>query len=942
MIASSGDRLPDGSLADHLLATKLLPPSTRSQLVFRPHLFELLDRGRPSHLTLIAAPAGFGKTTLLQDWLRRQEQAVAWLTLEADDSEPLRFWTYVFAALRNAYPALDVDHFTPPQAPHPDGLDAATALINGIAGYPEQIVLILDDYHLIDSPAVHDSMTFLFDHLPPQLHLMIATRAEPPLPLARLRARGQVVELRAADLRFTPKEAQALLHDALCLPLGAADIARLAERTQGWVAGLHLAALALRDHADPVQFVRTISGNQPIIAEYLLDEVLAHQPSHIQSFLLQTALVERMSVPLCSAITGRHDSQTLLIEIERSNLFIVPLDAEHRWYRYHPFFAEALRARIAQAQPDEALAVHRRGAAWYVANAMPAEAIAHLVAANDLEAAADLLAQLAESLWLRGEVGTLLRWLQALPEALIIARPALGIARTYALLGTGQSAADVADLQQESDAQTPPALAAAPPSASAIAAGGVDGQDANAAAMWLMVAVMQDAAPHTIDQLQQALDASVAAAPPLLPTHALNVGFAYCTLGLLAPARSAFTRALHASQRSGDRNGEILATTFLAELLVQEGQLRQAMRLYEQVALRLERLGESATAGAGLPVLGQAIIWYEWNELERAQLLVEQALALAQRSGRIDVVLNGQIAAAQITQAMGDAEGARTSMAQVVATARATQSPRLLAYAAGQQAALWLAQEDAAAVNRWALAQGMHIEDELSYFRELEYLTFAGSLGAEGWYDDALELLARLLARTISTGQLGRAIPILIAAAGVHQARGEAALAQAVLPEALELAEPGGYLRRFIEGGVALAALLGQLHERLRAERRANSRRLLPYLERILRAAQAHEQATASLHSSPVPESPVPVRQPGGIDPPSEQADARPAAPELTARELQILRCIAVGMPNDVIAQQLGLTPGTVKWYVAKIYAELEVHNRTQAVARGQALGILA
>ncbi len=840
------DRLPRASISERLVATKLLPPSTRSQLVSRPHLLEQLHRGRQSDLTLITAPAGFGKTTLLREWVRRQDHAVAWVTLDANDSDSFRFWSYVFAALRKVYPALALESFAPPQAPHSDALDAVTALINAIADSPDDCVLILDDYHLIESAAIQDSMAFLLDHLPPQLHLVIATHAEPPLALARLRARGQLLELRAADLRFTPHEAHALLRDVLRLPLGAADIARLAERTQGWVAGLHLAALVLHGQPDPAQFVRTISGNQPIIAEYLVDEVLARQLAHLQSFLLQTALVDRMSVALCTAITGRQDTRALLAEIERANLFIVPLDAEQRWYRYHPFFADALRVRIAQAQPDEALAVHRRAAAWYVAQQMPVEALAHLVAANDLEAAVDLLAQVAETLWLRGDIGTLLHWLQALPEALIRARPALHVARRYALLGTGQFAADAEAGQPLFNAQ--PGLAQnVTPTSIATA-----GQNTDAAAMRVMIAAMQDADPHTVEQLHQTLDTSVAAAPPIQPLQALNVGFAYCTLGVVAPARDAFTRALRASQHSGDHNGEILATTFLAELLVQEGQLRQAMRVYEQVRLMLTQRGEDDSAAGSLPALGLGTIWYEWNEQERAGALIGHGVELALRGGRIDVMLNGQIAAAQIKQAAGDAEAARASMAQAVSAARATQSPRLIAYAAAQQAALWLTQGNLAAVNGWTVVQGLHIDDDLSYLREWEYLTFARSLVAQGWYDDALDLLTRLHARATAAGRLGNAVPILIATVLAHQACGDLAQAREVLLQAVEFAEPGGYLRRFVEGGAGLAALLGQLRQRLQAEPRTNARsRLLPYLERILRAVQAHEQAPAPLQPSP-------------------------------------------------------------------------------------------
>ncbi|MDQ3317343.1 MAG: AAA family ATPase, partial [Actinomycetota bacterium] len=406
-----------------ILATKLYVPPPRPKGVLRPRLIERLNEGLDRRLTLLSAPAGFGKTTLVGEWLSSCPQPSAWLSLDEGDNDPTRFLAYLVAALQTVAADIGEGVLGALQSPQPPPTESIlTALLNEIATAPDDFVLVLDDYHVIDAKPVDDALAFLIEHLPPRVHLVIATREDPNLPLARLRGRGQLGELRAADLRFNPSEAAEFLEGVMGLSLSAEDIAALEDRTEGWIAGLQLAALSMRGREDVAGFIRAFAGDNRYVVDYLVEEVLQRQPERVRSFLLQTSILERLSGPLCDAVTGQEGSNALLEALERGNLFVVPLDDRRHWFRYHHLFADVLRARLMEEQPDRLTTLHRRASEWYERNGSPTDAIRHALAAEDFERAAGLV-ELAALEMLGSSQETLYRWLMALPDEVVRARP---------------------------------------------------------------------------------------------------------------------------------------------------------------------------------------------------------------------------------------------------------------------------------------------------------------------------------------------------------------------------------------------------------------------------------------------------------------------------------------------------------------------------------------
>ncbi len=424
-----------------LLATKLYIPPCRSNVVLRPHLIERLNAGLHRKLTLISAPAGFGKTTLVSTWVARSGRPTAWLSLDAGENDPTRFLTYLVAALQRIAPTIGAGVVSVLQAPQPPPTESIlTALLNEISAIPDAFILVLDDYHVIDAEAVDSALTFLLEHLPAQLHLVIATREDPQLPLARLRARDQMTELRAADLRFTPGEAAEFLNQVMGLNLAAGAIAALEERTEGWIAGLQLAALSMQGHEDVAGFIRAFAGDNRYIVDYLVEEVLQRQPEQVRSFLLQTSILDRLSGPLCDAVTDQEDGNVLLEALERGNFFVVPLDDTRHWYRYHHLFGEVLATHLRAEQPELVAVLHQRASAWYEQYGSATDAIRHALTAQDFAHAADLV-ELAWSSRLRSrQEATVLGWLKALPDEVVHVRPVLSVVYAHVLLAGGELA----------------------------------------------------------------------------------------------------------------------------------------------------------------------------------------------------------------------------------------------------------------------------------------------------------------------------------------------------------------------------------------------------------------------------------------------------------------------------------------------------------------------
>ncbi|MDQ3864684.1 MAG: LuxR C-terminal-related transcriptional regulator [Actinomycetota bacterium] len=903
-------------------------PRAHPNLVPRPRLGELLNEGTERKLIVISAPAGFGKTTLLSEWRMMHlgsEYPLAWVSLEESDNDPSRFLTYLIAALQ----AIEADTgeavLNALRSPQPPLIESVlTALINEIASIPEDFALVLDDYHVISNEAVHDALFFLVDHLPPNAHLVIASRADPPLPLARLRAQGQMTEIRADDLRFTPEEAGAFLRGVMGLDLPDESVATLEERTEGWIAGLQLAALSVRGREDIPGFVTALKGSSRHVLDYLAEEVLRRQPEDTRAFLLQTSVLDRLSGPLCGAVADRADGQEMLERLERANLFTIPLDEERRWYRYHHLFSEFLRDRLHQTQPGQEPELHRRASSWYERNEFVHEAVGHALAAADLEATARLIEENFRDMLAHGEAALLLSWLEALPEELVRSRPWLCIPYAWALVITGQlEAAELREQELERMVDTNLSLRAdereIPLSDEELAA--VSGE---AAAIRAFIVRNRGDVPLSIELSRRALELVSEDNLTLRGIVAYLLGGAYSMSGDLAAANEYLSEAITTSERAGNPFAVLLAMRGLAELQVLGGHLHRAAELYRQ-ALRLAE--QRPFPAAGLAYVGRGELLYEWDDLDGAMRHLILGVELGEQSGSTSIVLPGHALLARVKWARGDLEGALHVIQDDETTVPGTTpSSRDLNRIVAYGARLRLAQGDVEGAARLLEERGIGVDDDLDHLNVLEHVMLARVLIARSEHDAALDLLRRLLEVAEATGSMGSAIEILVVETLAFDARGDEARAMAALGRALSLAEPQGYVRTFVDEGEPMATLL---QKRLRVQRK----------ERLSRSG-VHNASPAY-----VGKLLMAFRRSSGSRSLSIEADTprtvQPLPEPLSERELEVLCLIEAGKSNREIAGQLFVTIDTVKKHLTHIYRKLGARNRTQAVAQARELGLI-
>jgi LuxR family maltose regulon positive regulatory protein len=891
-----------------LLSTKLFIPRTRKNLVSRPRLTERLNASLEKKLTLIAAPAGFGKTTLLSEWIPHSPRSVTWLSLDEDDNDPTKFWVYFIASLQRIRPALGNKALALLQSPQaPPVTSILTTLINEIATFPDLFVIVLEDYHLVDSQPVHEALTFLIAHLPVNLHLVITTRSDPPLPLARLRARDKMTELRANDLRFTVDETATFLSQVMGVELSAEEIVALGTRTEGWIAGLQIAGLSMQGNEDIPGFIQTFSGSHRHILGYLAEEVLDQRPKGTLNFLLKTSILDRLCGPLCDVVTGDSNGQSILENLEHDNLFITPLDDDGKWYRYHHLFAEVLRARLKRSQHECLPELHNRARQWLEQNGYTHEAVNHAIAGQDYKQAAYLIEKLLSDKWQSGELNTLLSWLAELPENAWRAHPRLWLVQGWIAMTVGEFAQADANLRAAEEA-----LAKLDEETAAILRPEVVAFRACCASL------TQD--PSAVELARQALH-ELPADYWLRGMLAVFLGAAYYSTGDLDAALEALAQAPGSSLSTSSEQPHLIhLLAFGGTVRYAKGRLREAIQLLNQ-AVKLAEPG-----GTPIPFVGTLLAYmslgpvlYERNDLEQARTYLTKCLELAINFGSAEVQIYALSFLARIHLAEDDMPAALASYNQIDVLLQAHDfSPSIMANIDYNRFQLYLKQSNLTAVTEWIEAhtdQSGPLNPYAFYRLALPQMQIA-----QGDFNMALENLSVLIQEALDTGHGHMLIKALVLQALALRACDQHDQALVTLEHALILAEPEGFVRTFLDEGEPMRLLLAEYHPILRKKMSVAgdniSFQILAYTEKLLAA-----------FSQPVP---MPAQEPAtAIEPLSE-------------RELEILRFLSVGLSNKEIADRLVIATSTVKSHINNLYAKLGTHKRTQAVAIARDAGLLS
>jgi LuxR family maltose regulon positive regulatory protein len=912
-----------------ILATKLYIPLPRLKAVSRPRLIERLNEGlvMGCKLTLISASAGFGKTTLISDWIAGCSQPVTWLSLDEGDNDPAHFLAYVVAALQTIAPKIGAGALAALQSSQPPPIESIlTALLNEIITLPDHFILVLDDYHVIDSRPVDNALTFLLEHLPPQMHLVIASREDPHLPLARLRARVQLTELRAADLRFTPSEAAEFLNQLMELNLSAEDIAALETRTEGWIAGLQLAALSMQGNKDVSRFIREFAGDHRYIVDYLVEEVLQSQPEPIRRFLLQTAILDQLNGSLCDTVTGEEEGSARLEALQRGNFFVIPLDDKRNWYRYHHLFADVLRMHLMAEQPDQVPALHRRASEWYERNGLRSDAIQHALAAEDFERAAKLIELVVPTMNLSRQFARMLGWLKTLPDELVRVRPVLSTEYALASMSCGENESvesRLRDAEQWLDTKVDI----------------LDGPESSAVGMIVvneyefrrvpgMIALIRAGQalargdmPETVKHARRVLDLAPENDYLMFGGAASQLGLAAWTSGDLDAARQMTAEGMENVRLAGYISPAVGGAIVLADIQIAQGRLHEAMTTYERGLLWAIKPGAPALQGAADMHVGMSAIHLEYNDLKTATQHLLTSQALGELAGLPQNPYRWRAAMARIQESKGDLDGALELLEQAERLYDGNFSPNVRPVVT-RKTRVWVAQGRLDEALGWARGQELTVENELSYLHEFDHITLVRVLLAcyqcdhsPGSISGAMTMLERLLQAAEEGGRKGSAIEILILQAIAYHAQGNLPAALLPLQHALTLAAPEGYVRIFLDEGESMRQLLCE----------ASKHKIIPdYADKLLAAFEAEKRK-----SEDKPDLPEPHRDGGTlIDP-------------LSQREIKILQLIAQGLSNREIGERLFLALNTVKGHNRKIFDKLQVQSRTEAIARARELGLL-
>lgn len=946
-----------------IIVTKIYVPPPRPDVILRPRLLERLNEGLQQgggfarKLTLISAPAGFGKTTLVSAWCAahtehaRQNTQIAWLSLDDGDSDLTRFLTYLVAAIQKVAvpfaPSFGQQVFDALEAPQPAIEPILTALVNEIASIPNGFILVLDDYHMIDSRAVDDALTFLLEHLPPQMHVVITTREDPQLPLPRLRVRGQLTELRAADLRFTPTEAAEFLNSVMGLELSAQEMTALEERTEGWIAGLQLAALAIQGqlamqgHPDVPGFVRTFAGDHRYIVDYLVEEVLLRQPEPVRRFLLQTCVLDRLNGALCDAVTEQKDGNARLQALERGNFFVVPLDDSRHWYRYHHLFAQVLYAHLTAEQPEQVSTLHLRASVWYEQHGSAGDAIRHALAGKHFERAANLIERAVPEMSRNRQEGMLRGWLKALPDEVVRRRPVLCVRYAGVLLLVGEFAGvetrlrdaerwlengrDLSEHPKATIGKTNPESLHLPQNKPVGTMVVGNEEEFRGLPGWIAIyraaiALAQGDVSNTREYARRALDLVPESEHLERGAAAGLLGLAYWTNGELEEAYRTFADGMAHLEKAGNISDAIGGTVALADIRITQGRLRQAMRIYERGLQLAKEHGMPAMRGTADMYVGMSEIEREYDHLDAATQHLLKSKEQGEHTGFPRNPYRWRVAMARIRQAEGDLEGALTLLDEAEPLYVSDFFPNVRPVGA-LRARVWVAQGRLGEALEWAREQKLSVEDELHHVREFEHITLARVLLAQHKSEhseqslrEAMGVLERLLLAAEEGGRMGSAIEILVLLALAHQRAGDIPAAIASLERALTLAEPEGYVRMFLDEGAPMAKLLGEA-----AGRGIGA----GYTGKLLAAFQAERQKDTD--EAPLPSIPTP------------QALIEP----LTEREIEILRLFKTELSGPEIADKLAIALSTLRTHTKNIFGKLDVTNRRAAVQRAVELNLI-
>lgn len=889
-------------MADDLLVTKLIRPPVPAGWIPRERLFLHLDDGLSRRLTLVSTPPGFGKTTLLSSWASRLEIPAAWISLDEGDNDLSRFLEYLTAAVRGV--DAGAGEPIPPflQSTRERAQRVLTGLLNRLAGQTTHSILILDDYHLIQEEGVHKALLYFLEHLPPTMHLVISSRADPPFPLARMRGRAEVIELRQDDLRLTAEETAAFLSQTMRINLAPEDIQTLADCTEGWIAGMQLAAVSMRRDEDPARWIHTIGSGNRYILDYLMDEVWRRQPDDVRTFLLRTSLVDRFSVDLCNTLTGGDNGRSMLERLENSNLFITPLDAERTWYRYHRLFADLLRHRLRQERPSDIPGLHRAAAAWFEGKGLIEEAIEHCLSVGEYEKAVQLIQDSAEENLARGTVITFLHRLDQIPIETLNRHPLLCIYQAWAFIQSGRAAADAEARLQAAEHNDPGGITAA-----------------KATAVRALVQYIRGDFPLSIRLAEQALEGIREDSILLWSIAALSLGSSRLAEGDTEEGLRVYAEIARRAEKAGNAVLAAMALVGSAKLWIRRGKLHQGYSLARKaLELGTDTQGkQTPAAGLAFIVLGE--LHREWNDLAAAEKEILQGISLVRHWSEARLV-DASLIQARIRFSRGDWNGVRETLKEARQAASHTRITEVDDFAVDmQQAQMDLAQGDRDKVQRWIRERNVEKDhgpadvqkrgnpDDL-HMRKYEHLVLARFYISRNQISKALSLLDAWLPELERQQRMDLVLQILVLKALAWQAAGDLSTACSQLQQSLKISESESYIRLFADEGIPMVRLLREM-----AARGLSSE----YTERVLAACAPVETVKAGRP------------KPGSME-------------MLSRREMEVLRLIADGLSNLEIAKRLTLSPGTVKVHTRNIYDKLGVKSRTQALAKAKAAGLLS